>query len=136
MSVHVICLLQRKWKSEAKINPTLQTMNSINALENDLYGLTISQEGHLVWGKNTIHKDLCSLKYIILEEMNDRARCCNVLHRHATIMLPNMSSKSISAVSSRSTAVTSHKYPHRSGIETSARLLLAAGYDSLCYLEG
>lgn len=36
----------------------------------------------------------------------------------------------------RSTAATSHKYPHRSGIETSARLLLAAGYDSLCYLEG
>lgn len=55
----------------------IETMNSINALENDLYGLTISQEGHLVWGKNTIHKDLCSLKYIILEEMNDRARCCN-----------------------------------------------------------
>lgn len=36
----------------------------------------------------------------------------------------------------RSTAVTSHKYPHRSGIEMSACLLLAAGYDSLCYLEG
>lgn len=122
-------------------------MDGINALDNDLYGkvlafyicLTISQEAHLERKKTQSMKTYAAFKYTILEEMIEQD-VAMISGHHAVQTHHNNNAKYIIKINKcsflRSTAATSHKYSHRSRIEKSACLLLAAGYDSLSYFKG